>query len=80
MCVHYYTDVVARLTGAQVRVGNDESIVNNTPCPLPVSGAQITQSQIITVNCNLVGSFISVHLTNGEALTLCEVEAYSGTC
>ena len=63
-----------------MRVGNDENIWSNTACPLPVSTAQINQSLIITVACNLVGSYISVQTFNGPALTLCEVKAYSGTC
>ena len=72
-----------RLSGAQVRVGNDANFTSNALCPIPVSSTQIRQGQRITVACNLVGSYISVHLhTSGGSvpLTLCEVMADHGTC
>ena len=63
-----------------MHVGDNAHIVNNTACPLEVSAELIAHSRRIVVPCNLVGSYISVHLTSGEPLIFCEVEAYSGTC
>ena len=69
-----------RLTGAQVRIGNNINL-SNPACPMKVTDAMISQGQRITIPCNnIVGRYISVHLTNREALTLCEVEAYYGMC
>ena len=62
-----------------MHVGDSEHVVNNTACPMAVSAELIAQNRRIVVPCNLVGSYIGVHLTSGEPLTFCEVQAYHGT-
>ena len=61
-----------------MHVGDSEHVVNNTACPIALT--QIAQSPRIILVCNLVGSYIGVHLTSTDLLTLCEVFDYFGTC
>ena len=62
-----------------MRIGNNINL-NNPACQMSVTDAMISQGQRMAIPCNIVGRYISVHLTNREPLTLCEVEAYYGMC
>ena len=79
MCILPTFTTADRLDGAVVRVGNDATGENNPACTGAVTAGQISAGQDIAVSCDLVGQYISVHLSN-EALTLCEVKAYHGAC
>ena len=69
-----------------MRVGDDANLEGNTACNTIVSLDMINAGQKITIPCNIVGRYISVHLNHGtlpyepQWLTLCEVQAYYGTC
>ena len=79
-----------RLTGATVRLGEDDVIDDNSVCGT-VTAEQITDSpttnneQVIEVLCGmnpagLEGRYLSIHILD-QQLQLCEVKVFSGdTC
>ncbi|XP_070537889.1 uncharacterized protein [Ptychodera flava] len=66
-----------RLSGAVVRVGNDDVIENNERCGQTVTKGDINQDGEVTVECVLQGRFVSVQLENKtDYLSLCEVQVF----
>ncbi|XP_072046576.1 uncharacterized protein [Amphiura filiformis] len=66
----------SRLDGAVIRVGSNSAFENNLECESSVSSEQIQGSQIIEIECNLQGRYLSVELPLDKRLALCEVKAY----
>jgi len=58
-----------RLSGYEVRVGNDPNPYNNPACPGKHTGAK-------TIDCDLKGRYLGIVIPgDGKILTLVEVEA-----
>ena len=71
--------VEERLEGATIRIGNDYNR-HNPMCSSSITSAQIEDGDIITVECDIAGRYISITLPGTEKLSICEVRAFKGDC
>ena len=68
-----------RLNSAVVRVGPNSNREN--PACGTITAAQTSASQIIEINCDLRGQYLSIELRPGTThLHVCEVQADTGVC